>query len=444
MDPITVLGLAASIIQLIDATVKVTQYINDVKDAPAERSKLAMEVANLVPLLTSLRYRIEGASSDDSWFLGVRSLGAPKGPLDLFKQDLKYLASKLEPQHGAKKIGKLLVWTLDKKDIKNSLDSIERIKSLISLALQRDTFDLSLAIKNDLGKVGLDVQVLGKDFASLRTESISRIDREILDWLSPLSFYAKQKDTLDKVQKGTGGWLLQSVEFTQWLTSPKKQTLWCPGMPGAGKTFMASFIIDHLDKSFFGQDTGIAYLYCGYKQPSHTTQNLIASLIHQLVPCRTVSMKVLRNLQDDHNRLRTRPSVSELLSLLKEAMHAFAQTFIIVDALDEHVEDDGEEGQSREKLLEAINELRSDARVLVTSRWVPDIETELEGSLRMEVRAHDDDIAKYIDSRIAKMKRLQKICREDPTLHDKISSTLIEKSAGMWAPPLIPQEAEAI
>ncbi len=60
-DPITAIGLAASIVQLIDATTKAYKYLNEVKHATKDRAELAMEAANLVPLLTSLRNRVEKA-----------------------------------------------------------------------------------------------------------------------------------------------------------------------------------------------------------------------------------------------------------------------------------------------------------------------------------------------------------------------------------------------
>ena len=68
-EPITVIGLAASIVQLIDSTAKAYKYLNEVKHATKERADLAMEAANLVPLLTSLRNRLEKAydDSEDKW-----------------------------------------------------------------------------------------------------------------------------------------------------------------------------------------------------------------------------------------------------------------------------------------------------------------------------------------------------------------------------------------
>ena len=68
-DPITAIGIAASIVQLIDATTKARKYLNEVKHATKERAELAMEAANLVPLLTSLHNRVQKAHDNpqDSW-----------------------------------------------------------------------------------------------------------------------------------------------------------------------------------------------------------------------------------------------------------------------------------------------------------------------------------------------------------------------------------------
>jgi hypothetical protein len=42
---------------------------------------------------------------------------------------------------------------------------------------------------------------------------------------------------------------LKPPQFIEWLEG-KKKTLFCPGIPGAGKTMIASIVVDHLRTSF--------------------------------------------------------------------------------------------------------------------------------------------------------------------------------------------------
>jgi hypothetical protein len=51
---------------------------------------------------------------------------------------LEELAGKLAPATSLKKFGKTLIWTLDKKECIDILDKVERLKTLIGLALQED------------------------------------------------------------------------------------------------------------------------------------------------------------------------------------------------------------------------------------------------------------------------------------------------------------------
>ena len=148
-DPITAAGLAASIVQLIDATTKAYIYLNEVKHATKERAELAMEAANLVPLLTGLRNRVEkaGDDSEQNWINNIKKLGEPDGPLEQFQGIMLKLQSKLRPATGMKAVGKRLVWSFDKDEVKEYFSQIERFKSLIQLALQDDMMYCIISLK---------------------------------------------------------------------------------------------------------------------------------------------------------------------------------------------------------------------------------------------------------------------------------------------------------
>lgn len=138
MDPASAVGLAASILQIINTTAQIIQYLNDVREAPKERAQIHREADSLLGLLKSLRDRFEHADQTDPWYIQTCSLGGQGGPLDQYQSAMIALAKKLKPESGVKKLEKRLLWTFDKKQIKATLDLIERLKSLVSLALQGD------------------------------------------------------------------------------------------------------------------------------------------------------------------------------------------------------------------------------------------------------------------------------------------------------------------
>jgi len=74
-------------------------------------------------------------------------------------------------------------------------------------------------------------------------------DIQVLDWLTPINYGPQQSDFINRQQPGTGQWLLDSEEFQTWLNTDKK-TLFCPGIPGAGKTTLTSIVVDYLYAEF--------------------------------------------------------------------------------------------------------------------------------------------------------------------------------------------------
>ena len=133
-------GLLAVVAQLIDVTSKVVNYFNGVKDAPKDRAKLVREASSLLLLFTDLRCRVDETTSNaDPWFAGLQSLGKRGGPLLEFKSAMEDIADKLAPATTrVVDLTRALRWTLEKKEIDAILSRIERLKTLVGLALQKD------------------------------------------------------------------------------------------------------------------------------------------------------------------------------------------------------------------------------------------------------------------------------------------------------------------
>jgi hypothetical protein len=133
------LGIAASIIALLQASGAVVQYLKSSKDANKDIQALKIEVINVRGLLFSLKDFLPEQESDEDSLLPVfESLGGQDGLLKQFEMILAELALRLGPKEGLKKTGQPLSWHFKKDDIKSLIGTVERYKTLFSLALQND------------------------------------------------------------------------------------------------------------------------------------------------------------------------------------------------------------------------------------------------------------------------------------------------------------------
>lgn len=135
MDPIS---FTASIIAILQLTSTVVGYLHDVKDAPKDRARCATEASDLFSLLNTLKYRLEEADTERSWYTAVRALAAEDGPLDQYKLALEQLQPKVSSGSGIMKVGNILLWKFSKLEVNVILSRMERLKSLIQIALEMD------------------------------------------------------------------------------------------------------------------------------------------------------------------------------------------------------------------------------------------------------------------------------------------------------------------
>ncbi|KAL9121680.1 MAG: hypothetical protein Q9187_001757 [Circinaria calcarea] len=247
----------------------------------------------------------------------------------------------------------------------------------------------------------------------------------VLHWISPLNFGAKQSDLSNQRQEGTGDWLLNSSEFANWLNGATR-TLWCPGMPGAGKTILASKAIDYIGRDITKRDVGIAYIYCNYKDVSQTGTGFVASLLQQLLQQRPETPPEVTALYEQHSPRNTTPSLSEYARVLQQQVLCFSDVYLIIDALDECPDN------ARSEVLDEINRLPSNIHFLATSRHIPTIERRFRDAPRLEVKARDEDIMTYLTSWIDGKDACGGLISADPTLRDSVISTITKKADGMF------------
>lgn len=136
------LSVAGSIIAVIQITGKVIKYLNDVNNAPKECRQCTIEASNLHNLLINFRYRceeIDGTNRDVApWYDALRRLAVENGPLDQYKGMLEELLGKVELRNSGHNVKRRLSWTFSKAEAASILQRMERLKTLISIALEMD------------------------------------------------------------------------------------------------------------------------------------------------------------------------------------------------------------------------------------------------------------------------------------------------------------------
>ena len=249
----------------------------------------------------------------------------------------------------------------------------------------------------------------------------------ILDWIAPVDYALQQSDFTSRRQAGTGQWLLESAEFKAWIENDK-QTLFCPGIPGAGKTILTSIVVEELLARFENNnDIGIAYLYCNYRrQHEQKLEDLFASLLKQFVQEQPSILDSVKTLYDRHKDRRTRPSLDEILGILQTVAAASSRVFIVVDALDECQVSNG----CRQRFLSGLFNLQAKCGVnlFTTSRLLSSIEKEFEGTSKLEIRASEDDVRRYLDGHLF---RLPGFVARSLELQEEIKTDIIKAVDGM-------------
>ncbi|XXG98946.1 hypothetical protein Hte_005279 [Hypoxylon texense] len=253
----------------------------------------------------------------------------------------------------------------------------------------------------------------------------SRNERdEMLDWLSSLDS-PKTHDRIKQQYQG-GTWLLESGMFKDWKEKDINQ-IWYTGNPGAGKSVLASIIIEHLKLWARSKRNGamVAYLYLSYEsQPD--MGKLLGSLLRQFQTEGDPHPEVLQKFREYRQRGKfnsspQKPSLDDIKLMLSE-VSANKTVFVVVDALDEF------NIESRGLLLQHIKDIESSVKILVTSRVLEHLKRLQVGFKTGEIKAHVDDMDKYIEHEINFSPSLMSF----PTLHEEIKTQVKRKSEQMF------------
>ncbi|KAI8634826.1 hypothetical protein F5Y19DRAFT_469876 [Xylariaceae sp. FL1651] len=258
---------------------------------------------------------------------------------------------------------------------------------------------------------------------------------KILRAISPMPYGVHHKAACKGRLEGSGRWLLRKPAYGEWIGVSSSSVLWLHGIPGSGKTKLASLVIDELK-----EHEHLAYCYC-MKNPAepHRAQGnrILASIVRQfasvalntpiLPPVVSYYESAIDGLVDfDDLALTVEDSVDLLLQLFEE----YPAVVLVIDALDEVNQED------RQEILDALSSLLTKSaclvRVFISSRSNYDIALHLSGSPNIYIKASDntEDISAFIDKQLTSARLLHGQLM--PSLRDEIIKVLTSGANGMF------------
>lgn len=244
-----------------------------------------------------------------------------------------------------------------------------------------------------------------------------------MEWLSDHDHIKEHQDTISRYKEGTGMWLLHDPKFKEW-ESGTFDTLFCVGMPGAGKTVMSAMVVRHLFQTprISNDDVGVAFLYFRYDlRDKQSTERLLGSLIRQLV---SQLVEAPDSIEQDFKRVEKGRCIPPSSEMLQHAVDCFSCVYLVIDALDEGVL------QRTKDLISTIRSLRkARIKLLTTSRFLPEIQTQFKNNHSIEIRGSDIDIESYTTDRLGELPRC---VQNNLPLQAEITQAIVASTRGMF------------
>ncbi|KAF1956409.1 hypothetical protein CC80DRAFT_446319 [Byssothecium circinans] len=246
-----------------------------------------------------------------------------------------------------------------------------------------------------------------------QTELRRQRDR-VNQWLSAAKYEADQEQysMARHAYPGTGQWLLKTNRFHSWFDPDfcSNELLWLTGIPGAGKTILASLVIEEARKL---QGVTVAFFYCKYQDAERNTflrvaRGVLAQLFHQ-------DEGLLTSFYDKASKSGQTTLETDSLAkeLLKTATKSFQKLYIILDGIDECDRDHRKEIVSTfEGIWETLGDNAKD-------------------SLRCLFVSQDDSAAAKDFARMVSLKVTQSDSAKDIRSYARIWSSKIQNKFGL-------------
>lgn len=243
---------------------------------------------------------------------------------------------------------------------------------------------------------------------------------------------AVRQEQYDSTNKMTGRWILNNEEVEAWLAPqvPKASILWINAIPGAGKSVLASVIIEEIKQKKLGP---VAFFYCKYRNPDKSTFiSIMKAVLSQFVAQQRHLVPFYHDEGISSGEVPLQ-SIKLCKKLLRYMLQNIPKGFLAIDGLDEC------DVNERKSLLDFLNEIVNlcdstnpgKIRILILSREEPDIKKYLSiGTVvRLDSRDTLQDIELYVQHRAVLVQSKFNLKAED---REYIEQNVLDRTQGMF------------
>ncbi|KAF6222560.1 hypothetical protein HO133_000605 [Letharia lupina] len=436
-DPLSVSASISGLITLADIVFRRTyKYVKAVKKAPKEISALSAEIGALYGILSNLQ--LVSRQLEDETFESTTRVHH----IHSCYQTLEHVKSILDRDDtsslGGQRLETLkrkLRWPFTSSEVKDLITEIERHKTTLGLALNVDCMSglLKALSRQDqfLDTIeGMRTELKERHEAETRI-AINNERQEILKSFAKVDSRSNHDMSRKLRSPGTGLWLTEGQEFRQWWET-KNGRLWFYGIPGAGKTVLASSVIEEALR-MSSPSIAVAFFYCDYKDSAkQDLSNILGSLAQQFAKQDEESFAKLRQFYETHNPEHQQHFAYDsdhLWGLVRKMTLVFDCAMIIVDGLDEC-------GTNAPLVVDALTALNdgedTTIKTIFLSRDEIEIRERLENYTKVSIAARSNDLRLYVGAEIDLRTRKRRLRIKDQSLKEHILERLVEGAEGMF------------
>lgn len=445
-DPISALGLAQ---QCFDLAKAIYDYVQAVRDAPAERLVLSSEMQNVAELIQLLiNLGVPGTRAQDDAALLP---GEIAGPMQRMKTRMAGIRNTLDldgevqaavglpssssrewrdrMRRKAHEVRQNLTWPFDKDEIVGHLNALERDKTFMMLYLQGNDYMLSQttqrdvsALKDSSAEMLRSVQITERRVNVLADHHLDERTMAILRWLSGLDFAPRQRQLCAqrRHQEATGVWFLDTPQVRAWLEGAER-LLCASGVAGSGKTMLASITVEHISTRL--PNVPLAFVFFEHKsQREYGRTAVLAAILRGFLQSEGKVPSDLAKLYDARYHSGDPPEPEEVMEALATFVRRREKVFIVLDALDES----SSGSSARHEVLSDILRLceYGAVYVLVTIRAGHSSHEKFESLAAVAVRADAGDVRRYL---LPRMTYMPALIRQDETLKRQVVDGICAK-----------------